>query len=176
MEGFLGVVDRDGAPILAPSMDPRNLGPKQGAPNFKDGVPILATIVKPERSALTVHEILESVTDPPAPCSTGGLGGQHQHQHQHPPPPCSTGHQGGQTTARHPGLRVLMQKEFESRPGEEQQSVATFRLTNPGKLISEIFFLVLKLPTYQDIPFSTQQSQNNSLGANMAKVPPGKHK
>ena len=113
MEGFLGV-DRDGAPIMAPTIKPRNLGPKKQealrAGEIITEAPILAPME--ERVALTVHEIVEAVTEPPAPTV------------------------GAQKTAKHPaGLGVLMQKEFESSPVDVQHSVATFRLPNPGKVM-----------------------------------------
>ena len=107
MEGFLGV-DRDGAPIMTPKMKPRNLGPKQEAlivgEIFNDEVP---------KAALTVHEIVEAVTEPSKP----------------PGPAVRAGE-----TPNRSGLRVLVQKEFESSPSDVEHTVATFRLTNPGKL------------------------------------------
>ena len=107
MEGFLGV-DRDGAPIMAPKMKPRNLGPKQEAlivgEIFNDEVP---------KATLTVHEIVEAVTEP-----------------SKPPGPAV---RAGETPSRS-GMRVLVQKESESSPSDVEHSVTTSRLTNPGKL------------------------------------------
>ena len=90
MEGFMGV-DKDGAPIMAATIKP---------------------MVMPERAALTVHEILETVTpEPPGPTVPAGR------------------------TAKHPaGPGGLVQNEFESNPVDVQRSVATFRLPNPGKV------------------------------------------
>ena len=107
MEDFLGV-DKDGAPIMAPTMKARSLGPKREALTAEEifEAPTLAPMVMPERAALTVHEILEAVT---------------------PEPPGSTVPAG--RTAKHPAG----QNEFESNPVDLQRSVATFRLPNPGK-------------------------------------------
>ena len=120
MEGFLGV-DRDGAPIMAPTIKPRNLGPKKQEALRAEEIITEAPILAPmeERVALTVHEIVEAVTEPPSPTV------------------------GARKTAKHPaGLGVLMQKEFESSPVDVQHSVATFRLPNPGKVISRWIMMV----------------------------------
>ena len=116
MEDFLGV-DKDGAPIMAPTMKARSLGPKREALTAEEifEAPTLAPMVMPEKAALTVHEILEAVTtEPPGPTIPAGQ------------------------TAKHPGMGVLMQKEFESNPVDVQRSVATFRLPNPGKVFSNM--------------------------------------
>ena len=122
MEGFLGV-DKDGAPIMAPTLKPRRSGPKREAltaEEILDEAPILVAMVRPERAALTVHEILEAVTtEPPGPTVPVGK------------------------TEKHPELGVLMQKEFERGPVDVQRSVATFRLPNPGKV-----FRYTVLPLY----------------------------
>ena len=106
MEGFLGV-DRDGAPIMAPKMKPRNSGPK------KEALIVGEIFNEAPKAALTVHEILEAVTEPP-------------------PPPGSAVR--ASETPNHSGLRVLVHKESESSPSDVQHSVATYKLTNPGKL------------------------------------------
>ena len=88
----------------------------------KDGAPIMAATIKPmvmpERAALTVHEILEAVTtDPPGSTVAAGK------------------------MAKHPaGQKVLVQKEFENKPANVQRSVATFKISNPGKASSVAVF------------------------------------
>ena len=106
MEGFLGV-DRDGAPIMAPKMKPRNSGP------MKEALIVGEIFNEAPKAALTVHEILEAVTEPPPP-----------------PGPAVRASE----TPNHSGLRVLVHKESESSPSDVQHSVATYKLTHPGKL------------------------------------------
>ena len=116
MEGFLGV-DKDGAPIMAPTINTRSLGPKREALRV-EMAPNLVPVVMPERAALTVHEILEAVTiDPPgSTVATGKM-------------------------AKHPaGQKVLVQREFENKPANVQRSVATFKISSPGKASSVVVF------------------------------------
>ena len=106
MEGFLGV-DKDGAPIMAPKLKPRSLMPKRETEEIFNGAPTLVPTVMSERAALTVHEILEAVV--------------------------TTEPSGPRVPAKKQGQGILRQKEFESNQAVVQQSVATFRLPNPGK-------------------------------------------
>ena len=89
----------------APILAPISLGAKRQAEEIFDGDPS----VMPERAALTVHEILEAVV--------------------------TTEPSGPNVPAKHQGQGVLRQKEFQSNPGVVRQSVATFKLPNPGEVL-----------------------------------------
>ena len=137
MEGFLGV-DKDGAPILAPTttntstilaptINPTILVPtiRPSNPGFKSATAthhLDASEMKTGK-ALTVHEILETVTEPPILNRSSGGGGAEKHSR----------------------LKVL-----ELNQADNQASLLTSRSNRPGigsfhgKYIAMFFFFLVQ--------------------------------
>merc|ERR1719270_1881696 len=99
MEGFLGV-DKDGAPILAPTTTTTStilaptITPTILVPTIRPSNPGFKSVTATHHldasgmktgKALTVHEILETVSEPPAlNRSSGGSGGSGAEKHPRP--------------------------------------------------------------------------------------------